>query len=934
MRRSSRTATARSISPPSIRPTINRRVSENDKDLLVSNTFYDAVGNVIGSTDGDGNLTTYDYDGLNRRITMTDPLDKMTRYSYDPVGNLLRVLDRNGNPTIYTYDADNRRITITDAQPATTTFAYDGVGNLLSITDANGHITGFGYDAVNRKIAEIYPDPSNNTVSWTYDMVGKVKTRTDQRSQVTNYSYSDLYFLQSRSYPSGTDSFTYDLSGRVLTGNTTRGFGWNETFQYDGSDRLTQSLQNGKAISYMYDIPGRTRMVTYPGGRMITEMWDYRPRLMSINDGGSSPIVQYAYDPANNVLTRGYRNGTVATSTYNANNWVCSLVHTSGPNLIVGFTYAYDNEGNKFYEQKLHEPGRSEAYTYDSVYRLVNYQVGTLSSSPPPDCPAGAVGVPTPVTQTAYNLDKLGNWNSKTTDGVPQTRTHSPSNEIATINGGPVVSDFNGNTTNYGPSGYQYDEENRLIKAVAGPLQTLRGQYQYDAFGRRVSKLDLLGNQTLYYYDGWRTIEEQSPAGVTQATYVFGNYLDEALTMDRGGHTYYYHQNTLGSTYALTDSSGDGVEGYYYDAYGMQTIVLPGPDGKLDFDSDDGYTPGAKSSVGNPFTFTGQRFDPETGLLYYKNRYNSTSFGRFTSRDPKDYGGGDPNLYPYVGNRPTNLVDPSGLGDESVERRRRFLEWGLSEQKRLQQALRDAESGAVPSPFPGKTKQEVVDLYKGLLKISELEIEKGKQELGGTSPGALRQFLADEKAAGEMDRTVVTRVRPGNCLRPQDPWDKYRAPYRLFGVAQGLERASGGGVVVLHFSPGIVEGLANCHRDPTATIYAGGCTFATCVGGSNLLYGAGTALTYGGFTGAGGLLTSGGATFGTAAAPATLCVLTAGASVYTGYELDRQSGGSTSTGAAILSCFTYDLAANVTYRWLPWTDARVNYDLTNTCRQR
>ena len=142
-----------------------------------------------------------------------------------------------------------------------------------------------------------------------------------------------------------------------------------------------------------------------------------------------------------------------------------------------------------FTSEKLHEPGRSEAYTYDSVYRLVNYQVGTLSSPPPPDCGEGALGVPTPVTQTAYNLDKLGNWNSKTTDGVPQTRTHSPSNEIATINGGPVVSDFNGNTTNYGPSGYQYDEENRLIKAVAAPVMTVRGQYQYDAFGGRIPSL-------------------------------------------------------------------------------------------------------------------------------------------------------------------------------------------------------------------------------------------------------------------------------------------------------------------------------------------------------------------------------------------------------------------------------------------------------------
>jgi RHS repeat-associated protein len=641
---------------------LNRRISEIDSDGPVSTTSYDAVGNVIGTTDGDGNLTTYNYDGLNRRTTVTDPLDKATQYFYDPVGNLLRVLDRNGNPTTYTYDADNRRITITDAQPATTTFQYDPVGNLTSITDANGHITFFGYDAVNRKISETYPDLSNNTVNWTYDMVGNVMMRTDQKLQVTNYAYSDLYFLLSRSYPSGVDSFTYDLSGRVLTGNTTRGFGWNESFQYDGSDRLIQSVQNSKTISYVYNIPGRTRTLTYPGGRSITEQWDYRPRLMNVNDGGQTTIAQYAYDAANNVLTRGYRNGTVATATYNANNWVCSLQHSSGANLIVGFTYAYDNEGNKFYEQKLHELGRSEAYTYDSVYRLTDYQVGQLSGSPPPDCP-GALGVQMPVTQTSYNLDKLGNWNSKDTDSIIQTRTHSPSNEISSINTTAVVSDFNGNTTTYGPDGYSYDEENRLTKATFGPHSTL-GQYQYDTFGRRVSKIDNVGVQTLYYYDGWRTIEEQSSAGVTQATYVFGNYLDEALTMDRGGHTYYYHQNALWSVYALSNSSGVGIEGYYYDAYGYQTVVLPGEDGILDFDSDDVYVPGARSSVGNPFLFTGQRFDPETGLLYYKNRHYSTSFGRFMQRDSTDYDAGDTNLYEYVNGRPTNSTDSTGAAPD------------------------------------------------------------------------------------------------------------------------------------------------------------------------------------------------------------------------------------------------------------------------------
>ena len=251
---------------------------------------------MIGTTDGNGNLTTYNYDALDRRITMTDPLDKMTHYSYDPVGNLLQVLDRNGNPTTYTYDAINRRLTITDAQPATTTFQYDPVGNLLAIIDANNHTTSFTYDKVNRKLTETYPDLSNNTITWTYDNVGNVLMRTDQKSQVTNYTYSDLYFLLSRSYPSGADSFTYDLSGRVLTGNTTRGFGWNESFQYDGSDRLIQSVQNSKTISYVYNVPGRTRTLTYPGGRPIKEQWDFRPRLVNVNDGDQTPIAQYTYD--------------------------------------------------------------------------------------------------------------------------------------------------------------------------------------------------------------------------------------------------------------------------------------------------------------------------------------------------------------------------------------------------------------------------------------------------------------------------------------------------------------------------------------------------------------------------------------------------------------------------------------------------------------
>jgi type VI secretion system Hcp family effector len=151
----------------------------------------------------------------------------------------------------------------------------------------------------------------------------------------------------------------------------------------------------------------------------------------------------------------------------------------------------------------------------------------------------------------------------------------------------------------------------------------------------------------------------------TQATYVFGNGLDEVLNMDRGGQSFYYHTNALGTIVALTDSTGNAVEAYQYDAYGYQTIILPGPNGVIDYGGDDIYLPGGKSSYDNPFLFTAQRYDPSSGLMYYKNRYYSSALGRFMSRDPIGIWG-DPvelgNGYAYVGDNPTNLTDSTGNG--------------------------------------------------------------------------------------------------------------------------------------------------------------------------------------------------------------------------------------------------------------------------------
>jgi RHS repeat-associated protein len=99
---------------------------------------------------------------------------------------------------------------------------------------------------------------------------------------------------------------------------------------------------------------------------------------------------------------------------------------------------------------------------------------------------------------------------------------------------------------------------------------------------------------------------------------------------------FYYHTDGLGSTTAITSSTGAVVKTYQYDVFGAiraQTGTQP-----------------------NEFTFTGEQVDG-SGLQYLRARYYDNVAGRFVTQDPL------PLLqrYPYVGDNPVNYVDPYGL---------------------------------------------------------------------------------------------------------------------------------------------------------------------------------------------------------------------------------------------------------------------------------
>jgi RHS repeat-associated protein len=71
------------------------------------------------------------------------------------------------------------------------------------------------------------------------------------------------------------------------------------------------------------------------------------------------------------------------------------------------------------------------------------------------------------------------------------------------------------------------------------------------------------------------------------------------------------------------------------------------------------------SLTSNYYTFTGRRSDPESELMYFRNRYYAPELGRFVGRDSLGYLGGTMNLY-EVGFVPGS-VDPAGLKPFSRE---------------------------------------------------------------------------------------------------------------------------------------------------------------------------------------------------------------------------------------------------------------------------
>jgi len=204
---------------------------------------------------------------------------------------------------------------------------------------------------------------------------------------------------------------------------------------------------------------------------------------------------------------------------------------------------------------------------------------------------------------------------------------------------------------------YEYDLMNRMIRVLKNGK--VIANYSYNWKGLRVKKekpdaKDGEVRTTYYSYspNGKILYEEEVIQGAStvgtnefrQYVYLFGrHFAREDGTISATGEVVvtkkvFYQTDHLGSTVAVTDTSGELVWSNEFTPFGSLADAKERPEA------------GAK--------FTGKDYDEDASLYYFNARWYDSETGRFTSLDPIRDG---LNWYVYCSNNPVNFVDPMGL---------------------------------------------------------------------------------------------------------------------------------------------------------------------------------------------------------------------------------------------------------------------------------
>ena len=203
-----------------------------------------------------------------------------------------------------------------------------------------------------------------------------------------------------------------------------------------------------------------------------------------------------------------------------------------------------------------------------------------------------------------------------------------------------------------------YDDNGQLVRREKSTGETTA--YEWNDQGMLVKVILPDGEPVEYFYDGnQRLISRKSSDGVDN--FVQSGWDIMTKTDDLGKRTYYtgssavesedsvkyFLYNHRGDTVLVTDSEGNTLNNFSYEAYGIVT-------------NSEGISVNSLSVKDIPNLFVGAsgiRYDTKTDLHYMRFRWFSGERMRFISPDLLL----SINRYAYANGNPVSLIDPLGL---------------------------------------------------------------------------------------------------------------------------------------------------------------------------------------------------------------------------------------------------------------------------------
>ena len=339
---------------------------------------YDLNGNVLTSTDANGNVTTNTYDALNRVIS------SKTINSNDSSKNVSKS---------YTYD-NMGRITKTTNNNLTTSCIYDSLGRKYTEgeydNDGYSVFRGYFYEGISPYVREELTGQYHlliySSKKYEYDEEMRVVKVKESGEEIVSYTYDKNGNKKSEILANGVVStYTYNKANRITkienkSGNSDIS-GYEYSYYLDGSDACKVRNESGiiETTSYEYDGLKRLTEESVKVGDNTTDTYayeydDYGNRSRMTATGSENYVTEYNYNNAQGGYTALLQK-EVKTIENEGNDNPLNLNSYSNVKQTV---YTYDANGNQITKTA---DGKTETNTYDGLNQLIGFTDGETTAS-------------------------------------------------------------------------------------------------------------------------------------------------------------------------------------------------------------------------------------------------------------------------------------------------------------------------------------------------------------------------------------------------------------------------------------------------------------------------------------------------------------------------------------------------------------------------